>query len=199
VSCDDIRGEDAFWALIAANVRVHPDGAVDVTPLSAALAAMPPEAIVAFGRRSSELFARSRTWSLWGAASVIHDGAPDDTFDYFRSWLLARGRAVFEAALRDPDSLADVATPEALDDLLYRVAGVAYEEATGDALPGEALRYPPLGRRWDLQDPTEQERRYPRLVAWARGRRPATAPAEPEAKKTKKKAAAKKKARKKRG
>src|ERR1700731_1618466 len=48
------------------------------------------------------------TWDLWGAASVIHGGCSDDGFEYFRRWLVLRGRDVYEDALADPDSLAQL-------------------------------------------------------------------------------------------
>jgi Protein of unknown function (DUF4240) len=54
-----------------------------------------------------QAFADSYDWGLWGAAYVIDGGCSDDGFDYFRAYLISRGRAVFEAAMADPDSLAD--------------------------------------------------------------------------------------------
>jgi len=38
------------------------------------------------------------------------NGCSDDSFDYFRGWLIAQGKDVYLAALHDPDSLADVET-----------------------------------------------------------------------------------------
>ncbi len=45
---------------------------------------------------------------LCAAAAVMMNGCSDDSFDYFRGWLIAQGKDVYLAALRDPDSLADV-------------------------------------------------------------------------------------------
>ncbi len=45
---------------------------------------------------------------LWAAAATIMNGCSDDSFDYFRGWLIAQGKDVYLAALRDPDSLVDV-------------------------------------------------------------------------------------------
>src|SRR5215216_5688388 len=51
---------------------------------------------------------------LWGAALVIHRMGPvddfwcsEDTLFGFREWLVEQGRLVYEAAIADPDSLAD--------------------------------------------------------------------------------------------
>lgn len=45
---------------------------------------------------------------LWAAAYLMRGGCSDDGFDYFRGWLLAQGRAVWEGAVAAPDSLADL-------------------------------------------------------------------------------------------
>lgn len=41
-----------------------------------------------------------------GAAYLINGGRSDDGFDHFRGWLLTQGRATWQAALAEPDSLA---------------------------------------------------------------------------------------------
>jgi hypothetical protein len=107
---------------------------------------------------------------------VINGGASDDGFDYFRGWLIAQGRAVYEQALADPDSLAGLpavvdacASGEDLwgEDILG-VAWNAYQTATGSELPQGAysLRYPDLDPSWDFDfdNETEMRRRLPRLT-----------------------------------
>ena len=48
-------------------------------------------------------------YGLWNAATLIHeDGCYVDGFEDFRAWLIFQGRETYLAALRDPDSLADV-------------------------------------------------------------------------------------------
>ena len=61
----------------------------------------------------------------------------DDSFLYFRSWLVAQGQRVFEAALEDPDSLAS--TPEveplaAWDESVRFAASKAFEQLTGQSI-----------------------------------------------------------------
>lgn len=47
-------------------------------------------------------------YGLWDAASIMVEWCSDDGFIDFRAWLIAQGREVYLAALKDPDSLADV-------------------------------------------------------------------------------------------
>ncbi len=79
---------------------------------------------------------------LWAAAGYICGGCGDDGFDYFRGWLIAQGQAVFEAAVRDPGSLArhrwpgsDKEFPEAHCEWMLSVARTAYSELTNEEMP----------------------------------------------------------------
>ena len=76
-------------------------------PLTDALAALPPEDILAWHLIFDEYQKLSYKRKLWAAAYVINGGCSDDSFDYFRAWLTAQGKEVFLGALADPDSLAD--------------------------------------------------------------------------------------------
>ena len=109
---------------------------------------------------------RSYRWDLWGAAFVINGGCSDDGFEYFRGWLMLQGRDVWEAALRDPESLADVPLDGNADceDVLY-VASEAYERVTGRSLGSHSEPHAdqPAGQAWEEED---LETLYPRL--WTR-------------------------------
>jgi hypothetical protein len=48
------------------------------------------------------------TRSLWGAAYVMHGGCSDDSFSDFRATLISHGRTIYDAALADTESLADL-------------------------------------------------------------------------------------------
>jgi len=161
--------EEQFWNLIETTVNDSADGSIDASELVQALSVLPVSGILSFGERCDILFVDSRLWALWGAASLIHDGAPDDTFDYFRSWLIGRGRETYERAIINPDSLAEIATPEALDDVVYCAAGTAYRTLTGEELPVPLREWPDLEKSFDLNDDSEMQNRYPGLYVKFRG------------------------------
>ena len=117
--------------------------------------------------------------SLRAAASLILGGCSDDGFEYFRGWLIAQGREVFERSVADPDSLADLSVmgPAGLPSgtsgasgrkLLY-IPLWADKAVTGEVLPEEAysVSYPELdaGGDFEFHDRTEMERRLPRLTS----------------------------------
>jgi hypothetical protein len=53
---------------------------------------------------------------LWGAAYLIMGGCSDDSFDYFRGWLISQGQEVYEKTLKEPEFLANYITDENLGD-----------------------------------------------------------------------------------
>ncbi|MFC4158477.1 DUF4240 domain-containing protein [Chitinimonas lacunae] len=158
-----------FWQLIE-RTREEADGDCDMhmSLLQEALVALPPQEIVEFDRIYGEYFAQSYQWPLWGAAFLIGGGCSDDGFDYFRNWLISRGKAQFEAALADPDSLADQVREEdycELEELPYVIVQ-AWSEKTGQPereFPERPVETEdePLGEPWQEE---ELERRFPRLA-----------------------------------
>lgn len=142
-----------FWSVIE---RARADSGSDVADEIVAravqlLTAFPPEQIAMAAQALWDLMADSYRGDLWAAAHLINSGASDDGFEYFRGWLITQGREVFERAVADPDSLADVpavqdtaAEPGDLEcEEALGIAWDAYLKATGRELPPEAftIRY----------------------------------------------------------
>src|SRR3712207_5718267 len=121
-----------FWSVIdTSRQAASGEPGAHVGTLRAALKEMDADEIVAFDRIFREHLARAYTWDLWGAAYLIGDGCSDDGFNDFRAWLISKGQAVYEAALADPDSLADVVSDvdgDAQFEEFTYVASQAWEE-----------------------------------------------------------------------
>ena len=148
--------DDRFWALISAARDAAGDDVADrVSGLEQVLLTHAPDEVAAFRQKYDEMLARSYRWDLWGAAYVMNGGCSDDGFRYFRDWLISEGEAVFEAALADPDSLADVAQDEdfELESFGY-VAAEVYEQLTDQPLPASRTSEPaePVGHEWQEDD-----------------------------------------------
>lgn len=175
---------DRFWELVETargmvdDTVVDPDGVADA--LVKMLSGLPPDEVIGFGVQFDLLQAEAYRWDLWGAAYLIKGGASDDGFDHFRGWLLAQGRETWEAALADPDSLADVIDEDLDDDFegfdgeaLLAVGSEAYAATGGsaneywsavDAATPDAPEVP-AGEEFDFDDGDELRERFPRLAA----------------------------------
>jgi len=166
---------DKFWRIVDA-AKLESGGIcqqqVEVTVQK--LSQLEPAEIVAFDELMVRLFKDAYRWDLWGAAYLINEGCSDSGFYGFRAWLITQGRQVYEAALRDPDSLADhhdvlrLAEFEVLEcEDFLSATDMAYEKVTGQ-LPSFEYDRPRAvlqGKTWEFDDDREMQRRYPRL--WA--------------------------------
>ncbi|MEV8514643.1 DUF4240 domain-containing protein [Dactylosporangium sp. NPDC051484] len=178
-----IMDRDEFWAIIERAREGVDDtrtgeGAEEVAErIGDRLTELGREAAVAFDLRYDALDAESYDWNLWGAAYLMRGGCSDDGFDYFRGWLVAQGRSIWERALRDPDTLAELGIDPDDDFLecedMLSVGQAAFDEdedfyaavnAARAELPAETFNGPLLGDDFDHDDDSEVRARYPRLA-----------------------------------
>ncbi|MEU0188010.1 DUF4240 domain-containing protein [Streptomyces sp. NPDC006207] len=171
---------EQFWHLID-QARGRAGDSADVDDIAShattLLAAHDPQQIIAVQQMLWNLMAASYQAPLWAAAYLINGGCSDDGFDYFRGWLIAQGRTVFEQITADADRLADVPAVQAAaavgtdleGERTLSIGWNAYENATGTELPGDAftINYPDLDPAWnfDFGDHKEVAARLPRIAA----------------------------------
>lgn len=165
---------EQFWQLLDGT-----HGADDrVAALTEGLGKLSAEEIVQFRVLLDDLLQSAHQVDLWGAAHLIQGGCSEEDFAYFRDGLLASGQKTFEAAVNEPDALAEL-LPGKMD-----LADVpAFEEAplqawvakTGlsaddyysavDFVDSGDRNVDEEGEHWDFGDPEELQERLPRLTA----------------------------------
>ena len=120
--------------------------------------------------------AKSYNQALWAVAYTVLGGCSDDGFDYFRYWLVSRGREVFTSAMEDPDSLADEFDKLTDDDYpmweeICYVADRVYEKKFGKEIDDsdvevdineEDLVLPEIEFEWDEDDEESIKKICPR-------------------------------------
>lgn len=102
--------ENDFWTLIEtsrASTQEEQESRIEQL-----LGGLAPQDLPRFQAFLDNAMQRSYRWDLWAAAYVILGGCSDDSFDYFRYWLIAQGREIFDAAVAHPDSLVAVLSIE---------------------------------------------------------------------------------------
>ncbi|MGW2049891.1 DUF4240 domain-containing protein [Streptomyces sp. NPDC001858] len=109
--CRSSPAKQQFWQPIEAarNQASNPsDGEAVAREVTSLVASRSAEEIVAAEQVLWDLMVDSCTNPLWVAAYIANGGCSDDGFDYFRGWLFAQGRGVFERAVADPDALGEL-------------------------------------------------------------------------------------------
>lgn len=161
---------DAFWEHIKKTKRKDPDAHVE--KLTDRLGKLMPDEVVDFDHWWETMAREAYHWNLWAAAYLINGGCSDDGFRDFRAWLVGRGRHPYEAALKHPDSLADVLDGDPVDGFGLDAAAVrVYEAKTGmsdfydrlDRAEKDLPPPPPEGDDWDFDDEAEMRARFPKL------------------------------------
>ncbi|MFO0802871.1 MAG: DUF4240 domain-containing protein [Gemmataceae bacterium] len=159
-----------FWKTLDSAYRA--DGPDHFEALKAELDRLRWFEVIEFQARFDEAMAAANLIDLWGAAYLIQGGCSDDGFRDFRAWLVGRGRHPYEAALKQPDSLADILDGDPVDGFGLDAAAIrVYEAKTGmsdfyerlDRAEKDLPPQPPEGIDWDFESEEEMKRRFPRL------------------------------------
>lgn len=161
---------ETFWQLIdSVRTEARNDETQFEPILCSYLEELEPSDLIEFDYHLRKLVAQAYLNQLWGAAYIINGGASDDGFYYFRAWLVMQGKAVYEKALTDPDSLVEVCDQINFDaeaeEILYSARNV-YEQKTGEEFesmidPGDTGVWP-TDPDWEEEDLPHL---FPRLSA----------------------------------
>lgn len=101
--------EDEFWDLIEKTKQESYGNCSSQTELLIKiLSEKSIEEILDYTKNFWKLFLQSYTSELWAMAHILNGGCSNDTFDYFRGWLIAQGRNLYEIFMKHPDEVADL-------------------------------------------------------------------------------------------
>lgn len=172
-SRENLMSEDKFWEIIELSKADDPQDQLD--NLVELLSVLTADEIFGFDYQLDKHLESSYNPELWAAAYIVCGGCSDDAFDYFRAWLISRGRETYENALENPDSLinvfkdADESVFPENEEILYAALD-AYEEATGkndfyDILEtfDDNFQILEIELTWDEDDPKSLEILCPKL------------------------------------
>ena len=161
--------KDKFWQIIEQSRGVVKDDneecEAQTEKLTALLTKMTAPQIIEFDELWIRYFYAAYRWDLWAVAYIVNGGCSDDAFMDFRGWLIAQGRAYFEAALQNAERAADRVEPDGYagcEQILY-VRSTVYQAKTGAEIPSAAYHDgpdEPVGENWNED---ELEELYPAL------------------------------------
>ena len=174
----EMMNEDQFWAIVQkAADEAGDDEDEYLEVVMHELSKLSLKEMVGFRLRTDKLLYDSYTSEMWCAGYLMNGGCSDDGFEYFRLWVISRGRKVYEAALANPDNLIDYIAEDAEVDffefeLFWYAAIDAFEEATeadlydyidDDNFTTREGNYPNFEFNWDEEDPESMKNLCPRL------------------------------------
>ncbi len=174
----EMMDEEQFWAVVQTAVDEAGDDEDEyLEVVKRELSKLSLKEMIGFRLRTDKLLYDSYTSEMWCAGYLMNGGCSDDGFEYFRLWVISRGRKVYEAAMANPDNLIDYIDDDAEMDffefeLFWYVALEAFEEAVDadlyDYVDDDNFKtcegnYPNFEFNWEEDEPESMQKLCPRL------------------------------------
>ena len=174
----EMMDEEQFWAIVQTAVDEAGDDEDEyLEVVKCELSKLSLKEMIGFRLRTDKLLYDSYTSEMWCAGYLMNGGCSDDGFEYFRLWVISRGRKVYEAAMANPDNLIDyIDDDDEMDffefESFWYVALEAFEEAVDaelyDYVDDDNFKtcggnYPNFEFNWEEDDPESMQKLCPRL------------------------------------
>ncbi len=177
----EILDEDQFWNIIEQSLKQSTSDEEQEENLVREVAKLSPQEMIGFRLKIDQLLYDSYNPEMWCAGYIIGGGCSDDGFEYFRNWVISRGKDVYYQAKENPDTLIQVISEnqEEYDfESLWYVSIEAFGRRTGkdlhdyidyDAFMAKEGNYPPFEFNWTDEEPETMRSICPQLFdkLWA--------------------------------
>ncbi len=101
--------EAEFWELIEkSKQRSKGDPVIQIRLLTEWLVEKGEEAVFDFDAYRSRFTNLAHTSELWCSVNIYMGFCSDDSFDYFKAWLVAQGKEAYTNHVENPDSLLNI-------------------------------------------------------------------------------------------
>jgi hypothetical protein len=150
--------EIVFWTVMEEARSAAQDKSDFIEILRSALEVFSPKEIRNFQKIFLEKYHALNLSELWAFAFIARRSCGDDEFDYFRAWIISKGKAVYQAAIDlNMDVLIKSIGDEDIqaEELLY-LGEETYESKTGEIMPSVRIKAQKMkGVRWTEQTLTK--------------------------------------------
>lgn len=171
----EMLDEDSYWTIVENSIKATSSQEDQELFLISAIEKLSPKEMVGFRLRTDKLLFDSYTSDLWCADYIISNGCTDDGFEYFRCWLISRGREAYYKTKENPNYLVNLVgeEPQIYDfESFWYVAMNAFRNMTNqdiyayidyDNFKTNDLNYPLLEFNWNIDEPKTMEKVCPVL------------------------------------
>jgi hypothetical protein len=160
-----LMNSEKFWEIIeTSRVKSNGDYEKQQYQLENELLKLSANEIFEFDNKFRALRGQIYNWDFWAAAYIINGGCSDDCFSDFRGWLIGQGKHIYESAINDIETLANLNETNKGDwEGLSYIPNNAYNKKTGKDLPdGIRENFEITGEEWE-EDENELKRKFPQL------------------------------------
>ena len=170
----EMLDETLFWNIVASSLENSKSQDAQERFLVKEIEKLTPKQMIGFRLRTDKLLYDTYNSELWCAGYIMNGGCSDDGFEYFRNWIISRGKDTYDNAKENPDTLISefVEGQEYYDfEGFWYVALTAFENTTGkelydyiaDDFKTNEGNYPDFEFTWKEEAPETMKAICPRL------------------------------------
>jgi len=171
----EMLDEDLYWSIIDQSLKSTSNQDDQEQFLINEISKLTPKQMIGFRLRTDKLLFDTYNSDMWCAGYIMNGGCSDDGFEYFRNWVISRGKETYYKAKENPDHLIDeVDSDLELYDFesFWYVALEAFNKKSGkdlyDYIDDEKFKtkegqYPPFDFTWQEENPESMQKICPRL------------------------------------
>lgn len=172
----EMLDEATYWNIIDNSIKNSSNQADQEVVLIADLEKLSPKEIVGFRLRTDKLLFDTYNQELWCAAYIVNNGSTDGGFDYFRSWLISKGKDAYYSAVKSTDAILKIIDASEEEEYEFEAFGYvavsAFKAVTNqelfdyidyDKFTTNDENYPILKFTWNVDEPETMQKVCPKL------------------------------------
>jgi hypothetical protein len=171
----EMLDEDKFWLIIDNSLKKSENQNDQEKILVKEIEQLSPKEMIGFRLRTDKLLYDTYNSDMWCAGYIMNGGCSDDGFEYFRCWLISRGKNTYYKAKLNPDYLVnEISKDSEIYDFesFWYVALTAFKNKTGkelydyidnDKFTTNEGNYPKFKFTWQEDNPESMRKICPRL------------------------------------
>ncbi|MDO6814060.1 DUF4240 domain-containing protein [Tenacibaculum soleae] len=170
----EMLDETIFWNIVDSSVKNTKNQDAQERFLVKEIEKLTPKQMIGFRLRTDKLLYDTYNSEMWCAGYIMNGGCSDDGFEYFRNWIISRGKDTYYKAKENPDSLISefVEGEEYYDfESFWYVALTAFENKTekelydyiSDDFKTNEGNYPNFEFTWKEEEPETMKAICPKL------------------------------------
>lgn len=171
----ELLNEEKFWGIVSKSLEDIEDEYEQEEKLVNEIIKLSPKEIIGFRLRTDKLLYDTYTPEMWCAGYIMNGGCSDDGFEYFRNWIISRGRETYFQAKENPDTLINEVSADKDEyefEWFWYVALKAFERKTGknlydyidyDNSKAREGNYPSIEFNWEEENPETMKAICPKL------------------------------------
>lgn len=167
--------EDLYWGIIEKSLKNSSNQDEQEKILNDEIYKLNPKEMIGFRLYTDKLLYDTYSSEMWCAGYIMNGGCSDDSFEYFRLWVISRGKDTYLKAKANPDYLVNEVIAElefydfegfwyiSLNTFKRKTGKDLYDFIDYDKFKMSEGNYPQFEFTWDEEDPESMKKICPEL------------------------------------